>query len=447
MDSLEQFQDQFQKYLADPENNSMHPIDIGRFLKSLYAVSEEEFKKAILVLPVKFLGPVLLELPPKLQNEAFGFLNHEKLAKATGVLESDDATDLVQELINDDASKAHQVISKLKSDDREDINALRQYTEDQAGSIMQVEVLSATTNETIRTIIGRLADSKLQNIYQVFIIEKTGVLLASAALSELITLNFDTSFGDLVKGRETPKHYQINEFASIEEVVKLFEDYDLLTYCPVVNAKGKLLGRITSDDIFDQIEVLATEQIYNLAGVDDQAEEKELKETFQKRASWLSLNLLTAIFASLVIGLFDDTLRAYIPLAILMPIVASMGGNAGTQSLTVMVRKLALEEVTRDDAYHSIKKEVLLSLLNGFLFALVMGLISFLWFSSFKLVIVIGLALIINLFIAGVFGTIIPLLLKKMNSDPAVGSAVIITTMTDVVGFFAFLGLAKVILV
>ena len=450
MDDFKELQSEFRKFIKDPKGHPMHPSDLGKYLRSLRSKDVEEFKNTLLKFPHETLGPVLLELPEKLQNEAFAFLPHENLARATEELESDDATDLVQELVDADESKGHEVISKLEKDDREEINALRQYSEEQAGSIMQVEVFKATAEETIRKAIHRLADDKedrkLRNIYQVFIVDGEGVLVASAALSELITMNFNSSFSEIVKGREFPEKYKVNEFESIENVVKLFEHYDL-TYAPVVNGRGELLGRITSDDIFDEIEDLATEQIYNLAGVDDEAEEENyLRVVFQKRASWLLLNLLTAIFASLVIAQFDETLKAYIPLAILMPIVASMGGNAGTQSLTVMVRQIALGDVNGDSAYSAIRKEIILSIMNGLLFALIMGFISYFWFSNIKLGFVIGFALIINLMVAGLFGALIPLVLKKMKSDPAVGSTVIITTLTDVVGFLAFLGLARIVL-
>ncbi|RLA62893.1 MAG: magnesium transporter [Epsilonproteobacteria bacterium] len=450
MEGFKELQIEFNKFIKDPEKYPMHPSDLGNYLKGLRARDVEKFKNTLLKFPHETLGPVLLELPEKLQNEAFAFLPHEKLARATEGLESDDATDLVQELVDADESKGHEVISKLEKDDREEINALRQYSEEQAGSIMQMEVFKASVDENIRKAISRLADEKeegkLRNIYQVFIVDKENVLVASAALSDLITMNFNISFQDLVKGREFPDKYKVNEFNSIEDVVKLFEHYDL-TYAPVVNSRGELLGRITSDDIFDEIQDLATEQIYNLAGVDDEAEEENyLRVIFQKRASWLLLNLITAIFASLVIAQFDETLKAYIPLAILMPIVASMGGNAGTQSLTVMVRQIALGDVVGSSAYSAIRKEIIISILNGLLFALIMGFISYYWFSNKQLGFVIGFALIINLLVAGLFGALIPLVLKKMNSDPAVGSTVIITTLTDVVGFLSFLGLAKIML-
>jgi magnesium transporter len=187
--------------------------------------------------------------------------------------------------------------------------------------------------------------------------------------------------------------------------------------------------------------------MYNLAGLDDDAEEyDEIYKAGKKRASWLGINLFTAIFASLVIGLFADTMQSIIALAVLMPIVASMGGNAGTQSLTVVVRQLALGDISQGDAMRIIKKEVFISLMNGILFAVIMGIVAAIWFDMKMLGVVIALSMVINLFMAGLFGAAIPLFLKKMDVDPAIGSSVILTTVTDVVGFFSFLALAKYML-
>jgi len=233
----------------------------------------------------------------------------------------------------------------------------------------------------------------------------------------------------------------------IEDVVKKFEDYNL-SVVAVTGYKNRLLGRITSDDIIDVVEQTATEQLYQLAGVNEDSEqEEELLQTGKKRASWLFINLITAILASLVIGLFDDTLKQYIALAILMPIVASMGGNAGTQTLAVMVRQLALGEIDDQNSRDAIKKEIALSLFNGAIFALLLGLIAFAWFHNPLLGFVIALSMVITLFCAGFFGAMIPLVLKKFDIDPAIGSTVILTTVTDIMGFFSFLALAKWILI
>jgi magnesium transporter len=450
MEIDENLKKDFELFLSDPENNAMHPSDVGRYLKALDSEDKNLFKTTIEKIPPDYLGSILLELPEKLKKRAINLLSYKSLVEATSELESDDATDLVQEMEDMDASKAKVVFSKLEKEDRDEITTLKKYSDDQAGSIMQMEVFKASINESIRQAIARLAldkeEKKLKNIFQVFIVDENQQLLASAALSELITMEFDVKFKQLIQGREYPEQKTVLDSEKISEVVKRFQDYDL-TYAPVVNSKGQLIGRITSDDIYDVIEDIATEQMFNLAGVDDETEQENiLGEVFQKRAFWLFINLITAIIASFVIAQFDETLRAFIPLAILMPIVASMGGNAATQTLSVTVRQLTLGEVDWDGAYPAIKKEIILSLLNGLLFALVIGVTSFLWFKNYKIGMAIGLATIINLIVAGTFGSLVPLTLKRFKSDPAVGSTVIITTLTDVIGFLSFLGIAKYLL-
>ena len=263
----------------------------------------------------------------------------------------------------------------------------------------------------------------------------------------MLVFDFDKTLAQNIEQSEDsfePKKAQDRE--DIKDVVRYFEEYDL-SVMPIVNAYDVLIGRITSDDIYDIINEHATEQMYNLAGVDDEAEEDdEVIKAGKKRASWLSLNLFTAIFASLVIGLFADTINSMVALAVLMPIVASMGGNAGTQSLTVVVRQLALGDISQGDAMRIIKKEVAISLMNGIFFAVIMGIVAAIWFDTKMLGVVIALSMVINLLMAGFFGAAIPLFLKRIDIDPAIGSAVILTTVTDVVGFFSFLALATVIL-
>jgi magnesium transporter len=314
---------------------------------------------------------------------------------------------------------------------------------------MQTELFDAQLDEPIKDAIKRLKKLKnednLENIYQVFLVDEFGLLVGSMPLEDVITFDFDKTFRDYLS--EPYKHVPyVKATDSIDDVVKLFEDFDLVVL-PVVDEKNRLIGRITYDDIVDVIEERATDQIYKMAGVDDESEEdRDIATITKTRAIWLGVNLLTAILASFVIGLFDETIQSYVALAILMPIVASMGGNAGTQSLTVVVRQLALDEISWSEAKHSITREVIVSLLNGVIFAIVMGIIAMLWFGDGRLGIVIALAMVINLFFAGLFGSIIPFTLKRMGIDPAVASSVLLTTVTDVVGFFAFLGLAKVIL-
>ena len=440
----------FEEYIQAPEEHSIHPSDIAYLLKKVRnKQSKDDFFTLLEKVPSDVLGEVLLELPEKIKDEALEKLSTEELARAIEDLESDDATDLIQDIDDLDEDKSEAVVAHLDEDHRDDIDKLRKYEEHQAGAWMQTELFDASPDESVQDAINRLRQLKeegeLENIYQLFLVDDNNRLLAGISLEDLIVMDFSRSFKEIMA--EDEYHFMsVEATADIEDVAKLFEQYDL-SVLPVVDWQDKLVGRITSDDIYDVIEERATEQIYNLAGVNDDAEQEErLWGVFKKRASWLFVNLLTAILASVVIGLFDATLAAFIPLAILMPIVASMGGNAGTQTLTVMVRQMALGEIDKENAKGAVIKEFILALLNGLLFALVIGIIAYFWFHIEMLGVVIALAMIFNLLIAGLFGAIIPLFLKRLDIDPAVGSTVLLTTATDVLGFFSFLGLASVIL-
>lgn len=450
MERFSEMMHSFEMYLHDPEESALHPSDIAYLLKKVRTKeSKEDFLQLLAKIPHDVLGDVLLELPEKIKDEAIEALSTEELAGAIEHLESDDATDLVQDIGDLDEDKSEAVVAHLDAGDREDIDKLRRYDENQAGAWMQTELFDAKPEESVKEAIDRLrqlkAEGELENIYQLFLVDDNNRLLAGISLEDLIVMDFSRKFKDILA--EDEYHFlSIGATAEIEEVAKMFEQYDL-SVLPVLDWQGKLVGRITSDDIYDVIEEKATEQIYNLAGVDDEAEyEEKIFGVFQKRASWLGINLVTAILASVVIGLFDETLAAFIPLAILMPIVASMGGNAGTQTLTVMVRQMALGDIDAENAKEAIKKEFLVALFNGMLFAVVIGFVAYFWFNIELLGLVIALAMIFNLLSAGLFGAFIPLLLKRLNVDPAVGSTVLLTTVTDVLGFFSFLGLASLIL-
>jgi len=438
--------------LGHPEEfEHHHASELAKILRQMYhEEGQESFLSYVQQIPEEYLGEILLELPENIKDEALGELSASKLVDVVDELDSDDAADLMQDIEEIDEAKEQEILSNLNEEDVEGIERLKNYNEDEAGSLMQTEVFSAELDERIENAVSRLKklkrEKKLGNIYQVFIVDKFGYLLGTFSLEELITLDFDKSFRDYFN--ENHKVFQsVRAKDPIDDVIKLFEDFDLIVL-PVTDIRGKLVGRITSDDIYDIIEDRATEQMYKMAGVNEEAEEeKEIKIITRKRAAWLGVNLVTAILASVVIGFFDQTIQAYVALAVLMPIVASMGGNAGTQSLTIMVRQIALGELDWYEAKGAIRQEVTVSLLNGLIFALVMGLIAMIWFSDMKLGLVIGAAMVINLLFAGFFGAIIPLGLKRIGVDPAVASSVLLTTVTDVIGFFAFLGLAKIILV
>jgi magnesium transporter len=438
----------FKDYIDTHNESEMHPAELAKLLKNL---NDHDFSEAIKRVPKDLVGDVALALPDRYFDDVVENLSVDDLSHAVSELESDDQLEFMQELEDVDKNVASKVFHSLDAEDKQEISELKKYDEDQAGAYMQLEVFTANEDEVVQDVIKRFAklrkENELENVQNLFIVDKNNKLLYTIGLDDLLIFDFAKTIRENIeKSDESFESKVAVDTEDIKEVVNYFKEYDL-SVIPVVNKDGILVGRITSDDIYDIINEHATEQMYNLAGVDDEAEEDEdILKAGRKRAYWLGINLITAIAASLVIGLFESTINSMVALAVLMPIVASMGGNAGTQTLTVIVRQLALGEITKGDAFRSIKKEVTISLMNGFLFALVIGVIAWLWFQIPLLGVVIGLSMIINLLMAGFFGAIIPLALKWLNIDPAIGSTVILTTVTDVVGFFSFLGLAKIIL-
>jgi len=434
------------------EDNELSPYELAQHLKTLKKHDEELFAQYLEKLDPEILGDVAIELPDHMLKDVIEQLPAEKIVEALEELESDDATDLLQYIEDIDEDKARELFNELDRENQNEILRLRSYEEDRAGAHMQTELFSAHLEEKLGNAVARLRREKqegnLENISQLFIIDKNGVLQYAIPLEDLILFDFTKTLKQNIESAQID-HYKphvANDMDLMQNVADMFQEYDL-NVIAVTSSTGILLGRITSDDIHDYIQESATEQIYNLAGVDDESEEDDtLFKAGRGRAVWLGVNLLTALFSSSIIGLFDETIAAYVALAVLMPIVASMGGNTGTQALAVTVRRLALGEIEFKDAKNVLKREVSISLINGLIFGVVMGIIASVWFDKGMLGVVIGLSMVTNLFFAGFFGTIIPLTLRRFNIDPAVGSAVILTTFTDAIGFFSFLGLAKWIL-
>jgi len=440
--------DKLKAYL-DTHHDELHPSEIANLLKDL---NEKSFNEAIQSIPKELIADVALELPDRYFEDVVESFTPKELAESVAELESDDQTDFIQELEEVDHEIATEVFNQLHVDDQTDILHLKQYNEDEAGAYMQTEVYTARLDDTVHDVIKEFAklrkQDELENVNYLFVVDEKNILRYGVGLDNLLVFDFEKTLAENIE--ENPEKFKPivgHNHDNIHDIVQKFQEYDLASM-PIVDYNGALLGRITSDDIYDIINEQATDQMYNLAGVNDDAEEDDdLLKAGKARAVWLGVNLVTAIVASLVIGMFEDTLQSFVALAILMPIVASMGGNAGTQSLTVVVRQLALGDIAKHDAYRTIKKEVILSLANGLFFAIIMGIIAAVWFDKGMLGVVIGLSMVINLLSAGFFGSMVPLLLKRLDIDPAIGSTVILTTVTDVVGFMSFLGLATLILI
>ena len=439
---------ELQTYLNNTNIEDLHESQIVNYLKDL---KDDEFKEAIKLIPKELIGDVALELPDRYFEDVIDSFDVKELAHAVSELESDDQTDFMQELEERDQQIAKEVFKNLDQEDQDDINLLKNYEEDQSGSYMQRELFCANENEILQEVVNKYKVLKeeevLENINGLFVTDENNKLKYSVRLDSLLIFDFDKTIKENINNhddRYTPIYTY--DYDNIDDAVKIIQDYDLNALA-IVNYKHELVGRITSDDVYDIIHEQATDQMYHMAGVHEDAEEDEdIYQAGKTRGIWLGVNLITAILASLVIGMFEQTISSIVALAILMPIVASMGGNAGTQSLTVVVRQLALGDIAQNDAIRTIKKEVILSLANGSIFAVIMGFVAYMWFNQPLLGVVIGMSMIINLLSAGFFGSMIPLLLKKLDIDPAIASTVILTTITDVVGFVSFLGLATLIL-
>lgn len=429
------------------ENFDSHPYDLAEQLLRLRDLNYEEYELICRKIPSELFAEILCEMPTYVQEEIPTVISSKKVANITSKMDSDDASELIYNISQKDEQKAQNILSKLDDEDQLVIQKLNSYEENQAGSYMQSELFSVSLYEKIDVALKRLKklkeEDELDNVFHAYVVGKKGRFIGSIGLEELIVFDRNLTFNDIPK--EKIKTYSCDHFSDISEVAEMVTNYNLSAIAIIDNEK--LVGRITHDDIHDVIQEQNTKQLYSLAGLNDDAEQEESMYRIGKnRAFWLGINLITAILASIVIGLFDTTIQSLVALAVLMPIVASMGGNAGTQTLTVTVRQMALGDISYTDAKRTIKKEVVISLFNGFLFAFVIGVIAFIWFKLPLLGVVIALSMVINLFSAGFFGAVIPILLEKFEIDPAIGSTVILTTVTDIVGFFSFLGLATIIL-
>lgn len=425
--------------------------DIAEYLKELKKLDENAYNELLIKLDEKDLGEAAIEMPDHMLKDVIEHIPQEKIVDAIETLESDDATDLIQNIEDIDENKAKELFDSLEVESKKEISALINYEENEAGAYMQVELFKAQLNESLQTAIERFRELKksgeLVSVFVLFITDSAGVLRYAVPIDDLILFEPSDSLEKIMSehGSEYEAHFAHDD-DDIAEVAQIVKDYDLSSIA-VVNKAGMLLGRITNYDIHDFLEESATEQIYNLAGVNDEAEEEEsVVKAGRARAVWLALNLITAIISSVVISLFDESINKIVALAILMPIVASMGGNTGTQALTVTVRRLAIGEISFANAKSVIGREFGIAFANGAIFAVAVGLVAHVWFGIAGLGFVIAAAMLINLAGAGFFGAIIPMSLKRFGIDPAVASPVLLTTMTDVVGFLSFLGLATWIL-
>jgi magnesium transporter len=413
--------------------DNMHPADVAHLLEQI----DTKDRRALLTAwPGNLEGEVLSELDEELREEVIGQLDPEELADAVRDLESDDVVDLVEYL---DDTQTEAVLDALDASDRVVVEQALSYPEESAGRHMQSELVRAPEHWTVGEMIDYLRSDVVlpDQFYHVILVDPRLKALGYVTLGRVLSHPRDTLLRDLTE--DTFRTFHVEQ--DVEEVAQAINHYHMIT-APVVDDDDRIVGVITIDDAMMFLEEEAEEDILRLAGVGEGSLSDRVIATTKSRFPWLAVNLLTAIFASLVISLFEETIAGLVALAVLMPVVASMGGNAGTQSLTVAVRALATRDLTTANVWRVIKREVLVGLINGLIFAVVMGAVGVVWFGSPMLGVVIAVAMVINMVVAGLAGTVIPVLLEKIGIDPALASGAFVTTVTDVVGFFAFLGLA-----
>lgn len=418
----------------------LHAADIADLLEQ---INPFERARLIRLYDREFDGEILSELDESLREEVIAVLTPQVLTQAVRDMDSDDVVDLVEDL--EDAQQ-EAVLEALEDADRAAVEKALAWPEYSAGRLMQGEVVMAPEHWTVGQAIDRLRATPEEDLpdqfYHIIMVDPRLHPVGNVTLGKLMRSKRDTPLRNLLE--ET---FQIIPATRDEgDVAYAFNQYHLIS-APVVDDEGRLIGVITIDDAMAVLDEEHEEDILRLAGVDGESTLSDsVRATTRRRLPWLAVNLVTAIAASMVISQFEVAIAQIVALAVLMPIVASMGGNAGTQSLTVAVRAIATKDLTGSNVWRVIRRECLVGLINGVIFAVVMGIVGVIWFGSPALGYVIGVAMVVNMVVAGLAGTGIPILLERIGVDPALASGAFVTTVTDVVGFFAFLGLAAAVL-
>jgi len=430
------------QYLASEKDRSMilnilvgnHPADIAKIIANL---SDDNDAYVFSLLDTDTASDVLVEFDDHTREKLVSELKHERLSELVDEMDSDDATDLVAELPEDVAER---VLESIDEEDSEEVKELLRHEEDSAGGIMALEFVSVSEDMTVDGAIREIRKKaeEVEEVYNVYVVDKEGKLIGVLPLKKLILAHGEQSVQNLMNKDVVSVPTDMDQ----EEVAKVFRHYNLVSV-PVVDSEGKLVGRITVDDVVDVMEEEASEDILRMGGVDE--EDRVFSSplhSIKMRLPWLFVNLFTAVLAASIVALFQDAIDRVVALAVLMPIVAGMGGNAGTQTLTVIVRGLAVGELTFARTRKALMKELLVGLGNGFSLGAVTSLLAYLWGKNPFLGVILGMAMVTNMFVAAAAGTLIPILLKWLKIDPALASGVFVTTLTDVCGFFSFLGLA-----
>ena len=418
--------------------NTLAPAEIGNLLESLPPGKREVVWGLV---DAEDDGEVLLHVGEEVRESLLAEMDPDEIIAAVEDLDIDDLADLVEDLPD---TVIDEVLKSMDRENRERLEQVLSYAEDTAGRLMNPDVVTVRADVNVDVVLRylRLRGELPDHTDHLFVVSRRHQYLGRVSLASLVTHEDTTAINRLIDDEQPA--IDVNE--SAEEVARQFSDHDWVS-APVVDENNILLGRITIDDVVDIIRSQAEHQALGAAGLDEEEDLfSPIKRAVRGRIVWLGINLATAFLAATVIGQFEVTLEKVVALAILMPIVAGIGGNAAVQVLTLMVRGLALGQVGPSNARILLWKEIRVALINGVLIGGIAGLIAWAWFGSALLMLVIALALIINFCAAALAGVLLPLLLKRMNVDPAVAGTVVVTAVTDVIGFFSFLGLATAIL-
>ena len=426
-----------------------NPTLVAKSLEDLVDRQTGLFFATLSRIPNTHLIDVLLELSNKSLYQALQRLSVHKVYDAMALTPSDNATDFLQQVGIVDKGYANKLHALMNPEEQREFFELSRYSELQAGAYMEIEMLTATLDDSIEDVkkgIRRFRkEDPHSSIIKLFVTDRQRHLLATLHFSDLILFEPHQSIREVMEKLQPHHPLSILHTAPAEEVVRLFDEYDL-SVLAVVDEEGVLKGRILYDDVYELIQDIHTDQVYKMVGVDDEAEEESFFSAQKMRLLWLFVNLATVLAASFVIESYKETIASYIALAVLLPLVAALGGNAGIQAMTVTIRRITLGEIDFPQAWPVLKRESTIVMINGLAIALTVSLITYLWFDDSTLALVIALAMFINLLVAGSIGALIPLLLKRIGIDPAIASSILLTTASDIFGFFIFLFLATSIL-
>jgi len=438
--NLNQLLESSSELSQDEIRNLLKKLSSSEIAHALESSPPKQRKLFFSLLETDEEGDVLVDLGEEIQQELVSNISNEELAEAVKELEPDETVDILQNLPED---RMNTILSKMSYRDRKRIEIGLTYPENTAGGLLNTDVISVRPSHSIEVVINYLRDQEElpENTDKIFVVNKEDEYIGELSISKIITCKPKLTVREVMNTSSNPIIVSQDD----KEVATIFERNDIISSA-VINESGKLIGRITIDDVLDVIREDADQNFLGMAGV--------AEDTFappgraaRSRVFWLSMNLLTAFIASMTINIFKDVLDQIVYLAILMPIVASMGGVAATQTLTIVLRGLTLEQINSSNLKWLFKRELAVSILNGLILSILVGITTYLWFNEITLSLLISFALIINLVSSVIAGVFVPIILRSANQDPAISGSVVVTTVTDVIGFLSFLGLATIFLI